>query len=747
MVLDLIKKARETGAKTLDLRHKKLTSLPAEIFELKQLTRLDLGGNQLTFLPPQIFELKQLTSLYLTGNQLTSLPPQIIELKQLTSLELRGNQLMSLPPQINELNQLTWLDLSVNQLTSLPPQISELKQLEWLDLSENQLTSLPPQIFELKQLTWLNLSGNQLTSLPPQVLSLDLPIKWEFIIRNGIKLTNNPLQSPPVEIVKQGHEAVVAYFAEMAEPHALREVKLLMVGDGGAGKTSLAKRFLHKAYSPDEEQTHGINIDPWTITHPDGGTIKAHIWDFGGQEIMHATHQFFLSHRSLYLLVLDGRRDEKTEYWLKHIESFGGESPVFVVLNKIDQNPAHEVDRAALREKYPQIKGFFRISCAQKKGITPLIEAITELLPQLDMLRTEWPKRWFLVKQALETDAAPYLDFAAYQQLCQDQGMDQERSREVLVQFLHDLGVAIHFPDFDLLDTYILNPLWVTTAVYRIVNNPEIVHAKGILVLGELRAILKKRDKEDFSYPVNKHTYIVNIMKKFELCYSMPDERILVPDLLPIPRPAFSFDRVGALRCRITYEFLPRTVIARFIVKCHKRIDNELRWRGGVVLADEKHEARAVIRADYEDSVIEVLVNGLVKQAFFAEILQTLREINDGFQKNRIREKIACNCEQCKDSDEPEYHDYQKLLRFLAKGNRDWPCQKSEEMVPITLLLGGVLGTEAVELTQILDLIRDLKDKADTPESLAGKVFDKLGSAASIAGAPLIKEIIQLILG
>jgi hypothetical protein len=45
---------------------------------------------------------------------------------------------------------------------------------------------------------------------------------------------------------------------------------------------------------------------------------------------MHATHQFFLSKRSLYILVLDGRKEEDAEYWLKHIESFGGDSPVLM---------------------------------------------------------------------------------------------------------------------------------------------------------------------------------------------------------------------------------------------------------------------------------------------------------------------------------------------------------------------------------------------------------------------------------
>ena len=68
--------------------------------------------------------------------------------------------------------------------------------------------------------------------------------------------------------------------------------------------------------------------------------MRVHVWDFGGQEIMHATHQFFLTERSLYLVVLSGREgneDADAEYWLKLVESFGGESPVFVVLNKIER--------------------------------------------------------------------------------------------------------------------------------------------------------------------------------------------------------------------------------------------------------------------------------------------------------------------------------------------------------------------------------------------------------------------------
>ena len=93
--------------------------------------------------------------------------------------------------------------------------------------------------------------------------------------------------------------------------------------------------------------------------------VRFNIWDFGGQEIMHATHQFFLTQRSLYLLALNGREggeDYDAEYWLKLIESFAGDSPVIVVLNKIDQHP-FDLNYRGLQAKYPQIRGFVKTDC------------------------------------------------------------------------------------------------------------------------------------------------------------------------------------------------------------------------------------------------------------------------------------------------------------------------------------------------------------------------------------------------
>ena len=178
----------------------------------------------------------------------------------------------------------------------------------------------------------LDLSKNQIHHLPIEILELGMGIELDGKFKyNCLNLSDNPLKTPPIEIIQAGFPAIRDYFAG-SKKVPLKEAKVLLVGDGGAGKTSLLKRLTKNEYDKAEPQTHGINIAEWETQAPQKGKLHVRLWDFGGQEIMHASHQFFLTKRSLYILVLDGRKEEKTEYWLKHIQSFGGNSPVLVVL-------------------------------------------------------------------------------------------------------------------------------------------------------------------------------------------------------------------------------------------------------------------------------------------------------------------------------------------------------------------------------------------------------------------------------
>jgi small GTP-binding protein len=640
-----------TNLTGLDLHENQLTSLPQEIGKLKNLTELDLSGNQLTSLPQEIGKLTNLTWLGLYLNQLTSLPQEIGKLTNLTGLDLHKNQLTSLPQEIGNLTNLTKLDLHENRLTSLPQEIGKLTNLTWLDLHENRLTSLPQEIGKLTNLTWLSLHENQLTSLPQEIgkltnlTGLDLSGNQLTSLPQEIgKLTNliwftlslSQLESPPPEIAKRGIEAVRSYFKSLeVEKRALNEVKVLLVGDGGAGKTSLVKQLFGEKFDKNEPETDGINLRDWKSED-----ILVHFWDFGGQEIMHATHQFFLSKRSLYILVLDCRRDEKTEYWLKHIESFGGESPILVVLNKIDENPGFEVNRKFLQEKYKGIKAFYRVSCADGQGIKDFTGALNKAVANVELIQTMWPKTWFNVKTQLEEMTDNFINIDEYKEMCTKEKIIEKTDQDTLVDFLNDLGVILHFKDFELLDTHVLEPKWVTNAVYKIINSKKLAACNGILRLDLLDEILKKEAEDDYYYPSGRYRYIIDLMKKFELCYEIDKETVLLPDLLEVQEPKFNFDNAAALKFVIDYDFLPKSVMPRFIVKMHKDIKPDLRWRTGVVLEDEALHSTAVIKADEENKKICIYVEGEQKRDYFSTIRKTFRDIKASFEKLEAKEMV-----------------------------------------------------------------------------------------------------------
>jgi internalin A len=755
-----------------------LISLPPEISKLKNLIELDLSGNELTFLPPEISELKCLRKLNLCDNQLTSLPPEISELKDLTKLNLSGNQLVSIPSEISRLKNLIELDLSRNQLVSLPSEISELKDLNVLALYNNQLTALPPTISKLEFLTKLDLFNNQLTSLPMGILELDLEIELEDRWKsNIIYLGENPLENPPVEIVKKGREAVINYFKSLeGEKKPLNEVKVLLVGDGEAGKTSLMKRIFGEEVDGNESQTQGINIRKLTVNNGDR-EIKANFWDFGGQEIMHATHQFFLSKRSLYILVLDGRKDEKPEYWLKLIENFGRDSPVLVVINKIDQNSAFELNRKFLKEKYPSIKDFYRLSCKSNEGVKEFLKALKEELTKVKHLEIKWPMSWFNVKNRLEEicpscpsaningdyEHCNFIEYTQYETMCYEEGIKSESLQNTLVDFLHDLGVILHFRDIPLLNTYVLEPQWVTNAVYKIVTSKKIAESKGILKPDSmLPEILKKNTEADFYYPPYQYGFFVSLMKKFELSYDLDDKTVLLPASLEIQEPDFKFDYEETLRFVIDYDFIPPSVMPRFIVKMNRDINDDLRWRTGVVLENKGYHSTALIRADVEAKKISIYVNGDQRRDYFSVILQMFREINNSFEKLKAIEKIPL-------PDNPEVTvSYDHLIKLELKGIETYMPDGSDNEYDVSALLGTVINrsneralleeilriaemnrSSGNEILKILQKLQEAEEESDTEETLIEKANNIISFSPGIPiiGANLnVNEIVKLYL-
>ena len=91
------------------------------------------------------------------------------------------------------------------------------------------------------------------------------------------------LKTPPPEIVRRGYRSVMAYMKRLTTGSVTcKRTKLMLVGLGEAGKTSLVNSLIERSnYMSRPDITDGISINDWTIKLPDQTDLIYSIWDFG----------------------------------------------------------------------------------------------------------------------------------------------------------------------------------------------------------------------------------------------------------------------------------------------------------------------------------------------------------------------------------------------------------------------------------------------------------------------------------
>jgi internalin A len=679
----------------LDLSYNQLSALPPEIVQLTHLTQLDLSYNQLSALPPEIVQLTNLTQLYLSGNQLSALPPEIVQLTHLTQLYLSGNQLSALPPEIVQLTHLTQLDLSYNQLSALPPEIGQLTNLTQLYLSGNQLSALPPEIVQLTHLTQLYLSGNQLSALPPEIVQL--------VSLETLDLRGNPVPIPPEVLGPKNIYAapgnlkeILDFYFQILDPNEtepLYEAKFLIVGEGGAGKTTLAKKIDNADYTlnTEEKSTEGIEVIRWELDLPTGQLFRVNIWDFGGQEIYHHTHQFFLTKRSLYALVADTRQ-ENTDfyYWLKVVELLSDSSPVILIKNEKQDRQCQLNDRQ-LRSDFPNLKEILATNLATNRGLGEIKQAIQHYVTALPLVGNPLPKIWVRVRSALEnySQHCNYIPRQKYFDLCREFGFTETQPMLQVSSYLHDLGVCLHFQhDAILKHTVILKPEWATTAVYKVCDTPNVKENQGRFTRDDLDEIWS-----DNQYAAMRDE-LLQLMKEFKLCYEIPGlpDTFIAPHLLSLEAPDYEWDKTDNLILRYEYDFMPKGMLTRFIVEMHPLIERQvLVWKTGVVLTDGWARAEVIERYRHHKGEIVVRVSGSNKKALLERVRHELWKIHESFEELDYQELIPCNCTQCKGHDKPEFYPYELLQKYLTDRRFLIECRRSYEGVKVRALIDDIL--------------------------------------------------------
>ncbi|MHC0062600.1 COR domain-containing protein [Nostoc sp. UIC 10890] len=690
---------------TLNLGNNQLTTLPKAIVHLQQLITLDLSGNKLRMLPQAVTGLQQLTTLNLSDNQLTTLPKTLTNLEQLSSLNLSVNKLRMLPQAVTGLQQLTTLNLSVNKLTTVLEAVINLKQLTTLYLRGNELTTMPEAIAELRQLTSLDLRGNELTTLPKaiaelqQLTSLDLSYNKITILPEAIielqqlttlNLSGNPIEKPPLEVVKKGFKAIKDYFRQLKAEGTdyLYEAKLLIVGEGGAGKTTLAKKIENQNYQlREEDTTKGIEVIQWGFLMENGREFRVNIWDFGGQEIYHATHQFFLTKRSLYALVADTRKEDTDfYYWLNVVELLSDNSPLLIIKNE-KQNRHREINERELRGQFTNLKETLPTNLATNRGLEQVLEQIKHYVKSLPHIGSPLPKTWVRVREALESDARNYISLDEYLNICQKNGFATRNDKLQLSSYLHDLGVCLHFQEDPLLNkTVILKPKWGTDAVYKVLDNEKVIRNLGSFTRSDLANIWYEDEY------ATMHDELLRLMINFKLCYEIPRSqgKYIAPQLLSANQSSYNWDETNNLILRYTYEFMPKGIITQFIVAMHELMnEQQCVWKSGVVLS--KDQTKAEVIEYYGKREIKIRVSGRHKRDLMTIVTHELDKIHDSYQRLKYNKLIPCNCDTCKDSQEPHFYPFEILRQFVADRQERIQCQKSYQMVNVLGLIDDVM--------------------------------------------------------
>ena len=734
-----------SNLKTIVCCNSGITDL-SPLSNLKIIKELNFAFTPIDDLKP-LSLLPNLTKLYCGGTSIYNLSP-LSSLKHLTKLDCHLTKVHDLTP-LQNLHKIRYLNISNTKISDLSPLVG-LKNLIELHCDHTNISNLLPILHVLRK-------------IPPPKPSIQLSLfqDWPF---DGC-----PLISPPIEVAQQGTPAILRYFEDLEKQGTdqIHEAKLLLIGEGGAGKTTLCRKlFDPNAELPQEkDRTKGIDIHPlyFDIPGKPDKQFRLNIWDFAGQGKYQSAHSFFYTHRSLYVLVDDTRTlNENDAYrtlynnWLQTAELFGGKSPVLVLHNEKDGCARTGFSLGGFQEHFGFVHGeLFRINLGG--GDTAKIEDLRRQIERqalaLPHIGDTVPKTWVKVRDAIEIErqAHPYISAERYRALCEAEGIADPERQSDLSHYFHDLGVFLHFQDNPLLkrDVFLQNQ-WVTDAVYKILDDAQIAgEQQGRFTPADLKRLWHEsayRERRD---------ELLALMLQFELCYQVQDtDTYICPQLLPgehsisdfgisdfgtVTLEGSDFGR-EVLQLRYLYVFMPKGLLYRLIVRLHRHIaqGQTAVWNAGVVL--ERAGAKAEITESLDRRTIFVRAVGLRAKELVTIINEELERLHAPFgERLKVTVRIPCNCRTCKGSQTPHFYDKTNLDNRLSKGRMAVECDVSFEEVKVLGLLEGVFGPPSYPTDRTNTDVKVLFSAGKTEQALEALVAmglpDALGLQARFVAA------------
>jgi small GTP-binding protein len=163
--------------------------------------------------------------------------------------------------------------------------------------------------------------------------------------------------------------------------------KVIIVGEGGVGKTSLVKRSVDDSFKEDMKMTIGVDLAVKKITC-DGQEKYLQIWDLGGQPHFKAVADIYFRGSHGVMAVFDVTRRasmDRLEDWIGRVQSILGNLPMVVVGNKIDLRDTEVGDNCVSkgegREFASKYKSpYLETSAKDNSGVAEAFQSLADML-------------------------------------------------------------------------------------------------------------------------------------------------------------------------------------------------------------------------------------------------------------------------------------------------------------------------------------------------------------------------------
>ena len=712
-----------------ELDIKWIKNLPKQMV-IKQ---LNLSQNQLSTLPVSITShLRKCTKLDLQINNMTNIPPIILELPQIKELNLSHNKISKLP-NVSWSASLIRLNLSHNQLETLPDDVTKpcADSMEVLRLEHNQLREVPQCVCLLHNLNTLDLSYN------PEILILPVELGR---LRGLKQLTLNGLHhlyDPPPSICENCAACISYLRSQFLKQIKYYRMKLMLVGNQDVGKTTIVRCLQDKKYPNDS--TIGIDIGEWK-----GGpylfkpTFYFSVWDFAGQEEYYATHQVFLSKRSLYLAVWNVMEEKKgiaeLKPWLNNIILRAPESCIIIVgthLDKlIEERGKEKAEATCIEYEEYFTNAIIQHGHINKNVVKIMFVGLKEKHVNVSALKEEIYKAAencrsdndipimgcyvpasynkvdnMLMKSSKSHEAILHAtQFKKMVVNLRQPDLQSDDEIRALTLFLHDIGSLLHFDDHrhNLDDLYFVKPQWLCKLMSTVITVEERngYVKDGKINKSDLEKLFQKADNN--SYPEQYLEQCLVLFNRFEIALPLDKEgdQLLIPCLLPSERPAavdgsytgchnqrmFGFQQVTTppgLWSRLLSRLMSTVSVITELLD-HNRTGDLLYWKKGLCCHTGKIQfiMQSCQLQGEGDGISIVYSSEVAEKGVLSQLVNLVQQIVSEWFPGLVKElEQIFICYECAKVNRRTTYKFARLLESIAEGKLNCEvCQKDIEL-------------------------------------------------------------------